>query len=155
MNRREHSDRRRPFRVLLGFVIAVLLVIAPQMAQATFTSKGSAQQSIGTFQLTAPASVTGTYRCPRASDKTGIVKITDFGAVPRASSYLLTLNSGGGNIASETVANRSATLHIDEKPKKGTWTLTIRADLGNWSGPNLTRTFQCKGPPGDNKFSPL
>lgn len=155
MNRREHSDRSRPFRVLLGFVIAVLLVIAPQMAQATFTSNGSAQQSIGTFQLTAPASVTGTYRCPRGPGSSGIVNVTDFGAVPRASSYLLTLTSARGNVASVTVTNRSATLQIAEPDKIGTWVLTITAELGNWTGPDLTRTFECQGPKSDKNFAPL
>lgn len=133
------------FRASAAFVIALLLVMAPQLAEATFTSLGSSSQSVGTFKLVAPATVTTTSNCPPSAKKSGSVNVSDFGAVPRATSYVLTVTSPGGNTYTVTVTSRSAFLSVSDFPGSGagTWTLTIKAELGPWTGPPLVYTFRC------------
>ncbi len=142
---RTKRDHGRAFRIFLGTVFAALLVVAPQVAQATFTSSKSANLSVGTLNLAAPASTTKfDSDCPsNGKPDRGFVSVS-FAEVPLARGYSVTLSSPTGGTETVTSSSPEATLkvpYIDNS--KRTWTVSMNATAASWSGPALSRTFRC------------
>jgi hypothetical protein len=123
-------------------VLAALIVLVPAMAQATFSSRTSSAVAVGTLRLAAPGSVAGTSGC--ISNWGAAFVVDSFAEVPGATSYLLTLAAPRGGSVSKRVTAGTAPVTLSSWFRgPGVYTLTIRAEVAGWWGPQLTRTFTC------------
>ena len=119
----------------------MLLVSAPAIAQAAFSSKASGQVAASTLILAAPvnASVTATCGNGRSLD----VTVNSYGTVPRATSYQFILLDPGGTAVQTTNGSYSA-----HPAARGTWTYQVRGNYtaapGNvWTGIPYQGTVTC------------
>ncbi len=137
----------RPLRVvrfLAGLLIcSVIFTFAPTVAQASFAGRATAPVTVSTYDIPAPAGVTGTYSCNSA--RTSVtVTITDFGAVARATGYTVTLTAPSGAVSSNPLpASTRATTITRASTRTGTFTLRIRATVGSWLGDEQTTPITC------------
>lgn len=137
------SGRARWVHVLL--LIAVGLFGGTALAQASFTGVAVTPTTIGTYDIPASTSLTGTYNCD--SRRTMTVNITGFGRVARATGYTLTLaEPGTGAIATtqSLTATQTTTTISRATNRAGNFTLNLAARVGTWiSDTPLTRTLTC------------
>jgi hypothetical protein len=131
----------RAWRAVCVTGMAMLLVSAPAIAQAAFSSKASGQVTASTLVLAAPtnASVTATCATGRALD----VTVNSYGTVPRATSYQFILLDPSGAAVQTTNGSYSA-----HPAAKGTWTYQVRGNYtaapGNvWTGTPYQGTVTC------------
>ena len=130
-------------RGLLAVPIAAALVLAaPGLAYATFTARTTAAVSVGTYKIPAPASISGALECTKQG-RGGTITITDFGLVDRATKYTATLTLAGGvPVVVLVTADKDVT--VTNYGGKGTYTFTLTASVGSWSGESpLVRTISC------------
>ena len=130
-------------RRLLAVPVAVALVLgAPGLAYATFTAKTGGSLAVGTYSIPAPASATGNRTCNNGNQKGITINVTSFAAVSKATSYLATVTAPDGTAISQSVVPGGFTI---TKPyaKTGTYTLVIRAQVGNWTGTAFQTTYVC------------
>jgi hypothetical protein len=121
------------------------LVGGATFAQAAFQGVAVAPATIGTYNIPASTSLTGTYSCD--ARRTMTVNITGFGRVDRATAYTLTLAEPGTNPAitpQSLTATQSATTITRATGRAGNFTLNLTAHVGNWTSKTpLTRTLTC------------
>ena len=147
----QHSTPRRPRRVrfLVKVVIAVLAFTwLPTVAQAAFFDAATAPVSVGTYLVQAPATLSGTRSCngtASSTSRTMSITIDDFGAVPRATAYIVTLTaSSGRSVRIELPSSRRSTPISVEGSRTASYTLSISARVGTWTSPDpLERTYTC------------
>ena len=132
-------------RLLAASLLLLVGMGAPVAAWAAFTAKASGTARAATLTLQAPANAGVTFTCPKNKNKsTGGVSITGWAEVTGATSYVITLTTPAGPTATTTATDSSPqSLMVDSYPNSGTWTLTIVARVGGWTGPALSRTTDC------------
>lgn len=129
-------------RGLLAIPLAVALVLgAPGLALAAFTAKTTASLSVGTYQIPAPATATGSRTC-KTGPRSITITITSFAPVSRATSYLATVTAPDGT-ASSQVVSASGFSFTKASSRAGTYTLLIEARLGSWTGTAIQKTYVC------------
>jgi len=136
-------------RRVVALTFAVLcLLIAPQVAQATFGSRQQPSLAVGTATLVAPTGVTGTFNCSQSgsteSVSVNVAGFTDAG--PSGSSYVYRLTATGQVAGTTTTTARTATVTGSrlKDATATTWTLTINASLRAWTGPLFSTSFVCR-----------
>jgi hypothetical protein len=132
-------------RLLAASLLLLVGIGAPAAAWAAFTAKASGTARAATLTLQAPANAAATFTCPANANKTiGGVSITGWDAVTGATSYVITLTTPAGPTATTTATGSSQqSLTVDRFPNHGTWTMTIVARVGTWTGPALSRSAVC------------
>jgi hypothetical protein len=102
---------------------------------------------VGTYKIPAPASINGTLECTTIQGKKGAsISFTGFAAVGRATKYTATLSSPSGPQAVTEIAVEDTTHQVMLLSKgngKGTYTFTLSAGVGPWTGPALQQTVTC------------
>jgi hypothetical protein len=127
---------------LLAVPVAVALVLgAPGLAYATFTARTTAALSVGTYKVPAPASINGTLQCT-STGKGATITFTSFGLVDRATSYAATLTQPGETPTVTPVAVGS-NVSMTNWGGKGTYTFSLYARVGSWTGAPLERAVTC------------
>jgi hypothetical protein len=132
---------RNFLRILAGLAAAVLLAFIPAVAQAAFRATASAPLTASTYDIPAPASITGTYNCGTRPNSFAM-SMTSYAKVPRATAYRLTITAPDGTSTSQTITGSSLNL-TKTSTRAGTYTLTFAALIGSWTGEALTRTYSC------------
>lgn len=131
-------------------LVMACFVLAPGMALAQFKSTKAPTLSIGTDTMETPTAVTGTFACTKAGGQTptetitfAVTGFTDIG--PLGSTYTFTILKAGVVKATGTSLTHTTVLaHTEANDNVATtWTLTIRAGLGNWTGPVATKSAAC------------
>lgn len=139
-------------RALLAVPVAVVLVLcAPELAQAAFTAKTAATMSVGTYKVPAPASINGTLQCVKDGGQKGAsIRFTDFADVARATGYTATLTSASGSQSVTRIAaggtNGTTVMLMSTNGNGGgqvTYTFTLAAQVGSWTGKPLTQSVTC------------
>lgn len=137
------SGRSRWVHILI--LVTVGLFGGTALAQASFTGVAATPATIGTYDIPAPTSLTGTFSCD--SRRTMTVNITGFGRVDRATGYTLTLTEPGTGPATTTqslTATQTTTTITRATTRAGNFTLNLTARVGTWiSDTPLTRTLTC------------
>jgi hypothetical protein len=130
-------------RGLLAVPVAVALVLgAPGLAYGAFTARTTtASLSVGTYKIPAPASIDGTLHCTDTG-KGATITFTAFGLVDRATSYVATLALSGDTPAL-TPITAGRQVSMTAWAGKGTYTFTLSARVGSWTGAPLVRTVTC------------
>ncbi|WP_298252074.1 hypothetical protein [uncultured Arthrobacter sp.] len=134
----------RRLRFLAKLLLAVVVLTwAPTVAQAAFSDRDTAALSVGTYDIPAPAGVTGTIDCSLLKMFV-TVAITDFGVVPRATEYTVTLTGPAGVVTTHTVSpTKRATTITRMSMLNGTYTLRIWASVGTWTGDPAVYPIKC------------
>jgi hypothetical protein len=144
------GSRSAPWSPAYRWAYVVLILIGTvvggtALAQASFRGVAAAPVTIGTYDIPASASLTGTYSCDNR--RTMTVNVTGFGRVSRATAYTLTLAEPGTNPAVTTqnlAATQTTTTITRATSKSGNFTLNLTARVGTWtSDAPLTRTLTC------------
>lgn len=142
--RSSQPERARTFRILVAFAIAALLVVAPQIAQATWRSQTpEVTVIVGTAMLAAPVLDTTTVNCP--DPQTAGTATIVFEPVTRAEGYTATV-TGGASATVAPAAPDSTTRSVDVSlpmTSSGTWTVSIVAQVHGWTSPPLTHSITC------------
>ncbi|MDQ0851426.1 hypothetical protein QFZ65_003364 [Arthrobacter sp. B3I9] len=127
----------------LAVLVAVALMLGvPSLANAAFTSRTTATVSAGTYKIPAPASINGTLQCTTNGQTMGAtIKFTEFAKVARATGYTATLKGPGG-VATMPVA-AGATIQMSVSGSAGTYTFSLVARVGSWTGTPLEQSVTC------------
>ncbi|MDQ0734775.1 hypothetical protein [Arthrobacter agilis] len=137
------SSRYRWIHVAL--ITASAIIGGTALAQATFTDATSAPVTVGTYDIPASTSLTGTYSCD--TRRTMTVSITGFSRVNRATAYTLTLAEPGTNpaVTSQNLTATQTTATIARATSRtGNFVLNLTAKVGTWTSDTpLTRTLAC------------
>lgn len=97
--------------------------------------------SVGTYQIPAPESVSGSLQCTKTG-RGATITITAFGLVDRATNYVATLTVDGETPTPTAIsAGREETL--TNWGGKGRYTFALYAQVGSWTGRQLERTINC------------
>ena len=131
-----------------AYVVVVLVGMitgGTALAQASFTGSASTPVSVGTYDIPASTSLTGTYSCD--ARRTLTVNITGFNRVARATAYTLSLAEPGTSPATTTqilTAMQTTTTITRTTARSGSFTLSLVARVGTWTGDTpLIRTITC------------
>ena len=137
------SGRSRWASILL--IVSAALFGGAALAQASFIGVARAPVTVGTYDIPASASLTGTYNCD--SRRTMTVNVTGFGRVDRATGYTLTLAEPGtapGTTTQNLTATQTTTTISRATTRAGNFTLNLTAKVGTWTSDTpLTRTLSC------------
>ncbi|MBT1004408.1 hypothetical protein KIH31_17625 [Paenarthrobacter sp. DKR-5] len=121
---------------LTGAAATLLAGVAlhPAAADAAFSTTVTAQSSVVTLQLAAPASVGAVVSCPGTDGHQGSFAVTlnAIAPVPRATGYLLTVTDPAGRSRTLAVSALPATLKVTGQ--KGIWTYKVQATVQGWVG---------------------
>jgi hypothetical protein len=129
-------------RRLLAVPVAVALVLgAPGLAYGAFTARTAASLSVGTYKIPAPAFIGGTLECTHTG-KGATITFTGFGPVDRATGYSAALTRSGESPAPRSVSAGSS-VSITNWGGRGTYTFTLSAKVGSWTGTPLVRSIDC------------
>jgi hypothetical protein len=129
---------RGPLAVLVALA---LMLGVPSLAYASFTSRTTATVSAGTYKIPAPASINGTLQCLTNGQAGATIKFTEFAKVARATGYTATLKGPGG-VATMPVA-AGATIQMSVSGSTGTYTFSLVARVGSWTGTPLEQSVTC------------
>lgn len=132
-------------RGLLAVPVAAALVLgAPGLAYAAFTAKTTASLSVGTYKVPAPASIDGTLQCNVRGAKGAGITFTVFAEVDRATGYTATLTppTGSPSVVPLTGSGQNQ-VTMGSNIGKGTYTFTLTAKVGSWTGTALQQTVTC------------
>lgn len=134
------TPRTTTRRLAMAAVLAVLVALVPGAAFAKFSRTSGSTVSVGTATLGTPSTATLSKSCPFLIFA-GSLKVT-FPEVPLADSYLVTVDPPTGATTSKTVTSGStgATFSLS---RTGTYGVTVVAQVSNWTGPALSRSFTC------------
>jgi hypothetical protein len=135
------STGRHLLRLLAGLTAAVLIALVPAVAQAAFRATATASFTASTYEIPAPASITGTYSCGTKPNSYNL-NMTAYGKVAKATAYRLTITAPDGTSTSQTITGNTLNL-TKTSARAGTYTLTLIALVGTWTGDPLTRTYSC------------
>lgn len=137
--------RRRPRASVAAAVavVAVLGLASAPAAWAAFTSVATGSITVSTLSLAAPGTVSAAFTCPTGSVKVGSVNVSSFAAVPRATSYVLTLTTPNGSTNQTVSTPQQVTLSVAGFPNKGLFTLTIVAHVATWTGSPYAQATTC------------
>jgi hypothetical protein len=134
------TPRTTTRRLAMAAVLAVLVALVPGAAFAKFGRSAGSTVTVGTATLGTPSSATLSKSCPFLIFA-GSLKVT-FPEVPLADTYLVTVEPPSGSATSKTATSGStgATFSLN---RTGTYTVTVVAQVSNWTGPALSRSFSC------------
>lgn len=146
------SPVKAPWLVRLRGLLAVpvamaLLLGAPGLAYAAFTASTAAALTVGTYKVPAPASISGRLECTSIQGKKGAsISFTSFATVDRATGYTAVISSPNDAQAVSVIAagdtSHAATL-LSKGNGRGTYTFTLTASVGLWTGEPLTQSVTC------------
>lgn len=129
-------------RAAVIMLTAGLLVSAPGIAQAVFSSQAVGQVAASTLTLVAPVGADVTATCTTRPRKLSVV-VNSFGTVPRATSMEFTV-TGPTNV----VVHTGGTTFTHNNPAAGTWKIHIKGiytvNANNvWRGLPYERLVEC------------
>ena len=148
MARTTLRPRGLPCGVGAAVLSAALAVgLSPAEAWAAFTRTASASLTASTYTIPAPAqgSVSASYLCTN-NGKDATATVIGTANVNRATGYVITLTAPDGTSSSTTTTSllQTAVLSASSRSAAGrTFTLTVRARMGTWTGAPLTLTHTC------------
>lgn len=134
-------------RAATVFLVVLCLLAVPAIANATFVSKQTAAQQVGTAEMVTPSGVFGGYSCKRGSSsetiRVTVITFADNGPDGATYSYRLTR----GSSVADTASTSSKFVLLDGSKSKDnlatTWTVTIQATLKNWTSDAYTKSIVC------------
>lgn len=140
--------RRLRLRGVVALPLAVALVLgAPGLAIAAFTARTAASVTVGTYKIPAPTSINGQLECISIQGKKGAaITLDGFSQVDRATGYTATLMSPSGakDVTTLAVGDTSRVIRlVSSGSGKGTFTFSLSAQAGPWTGPPLQRSVSC------------
>ena len=142
------TDRVR--RVVTVLLVAAVLLVAPQVAYAGFSTPQTSSLQVGAAALTAPSSPVETHVCPvrgGGNSEDFAVTLASFtGPSPTQLSYTYTyrLLRDGVEVATATSTSRTTVLTYSLKSNKfGAYALSIEGRSGNWVSPALVVALPC------------
>jgi len=141
----DHS--RRAVTVLL---VALGLVAVPVVANATFSDREAPGLSVGTRTMATPTAIAGTFSCKATgANETVAITVTGFtDAGPSGSTYTYRLLLGSTVADTKTSTSSATSVALNgsgvSDGKSTTWTVSIQAKLGGWTGGAGTATAVCK-----------
>ncbi len=123
---------------------AVFILAVPGLASAAFTASASAGSGlqVGTYLIPAPGAYTASRTCI-ASPRSIRITATSFPAVAKATSYVATVTAPDGTSSATTVTPAAGYNITKTSTTGGTYSIALVANVGNWTGPALTKTFVC------------
>jgi len=133
-------------RAVSVVVCALVLLVAPQVAQATFSGQAAPSLSVGTATMQAPTNVDAVEQCRyflvfRTGVDVTVRGFTDAGPAGATYRYQLVRANDGAVLAQTTSTSRAATLSTGTASAR--YRLTIQATLGGWSSPVYTEDIAC------------
>jgi hypothetical protein len=129
----------------VAFLGAVALLLgAPGLAYATFTARTTASVDVGTYEIPAPASITGGLECTtnRLGQTGATMGYTGFAQVERATAYSGTLKAPNGAQSTMQVSADSA-VQVSIYGGAGKYTFSLTAKIGSWTGEPLVLSITC------------
>lgn len=162
--RGKRRGRRSPTRPVPGpraaalLLLVLALVTVPAAAIARFVDARSAQLTVGTASMVAPAQVTGTATCSSGlANRSLTVNVTGFATSGApAEVYRYEILRAGSVVASQQSPQRSIQMTAQSGLQilgSVTWTVRITAARDNWTSPSWTDQFTCN--PGGSGGGPL
>lgn len=131
-----------PARMLATFVASGVLILTPAIAHAYFTAATTAAVTASTYKIPAPASADWIHSCsPTGRSYTLIV--TGYGHVSKANSYRLIITAPDGSTSSPHDFTGDTTTLTKTSTRRGTYTFTIQALVGSWTGTAYTGSNSC------------
>lgn len=128
-------------RVLTSAIPALLIVSSPAIAQAVFRAGTTSTVSVGTYAIPAPATATWTHSCS-PNGRSYTLNLTSYGKVSKAGSYLIIITAPDGSYTPKTITSDTFTL-TQTSSSRGTYTFTIQALVGTWTGAAFTGSDVC------------
>ncbi|MCO4256692.1 hypothetical protein [Pseudarthrobacter cellobiosi] len=129
-------------RALATAIAALVLVLTPAIAQAAFKAATTSPMSIGTYAIPAPATATWTHSCA-GNGRSYTLNLTGYGKVSKADSYRVIITAPDGTTSTpQTITSDTLTL-TQTSTRRGTYTFTIQALVGTWTGTAFTGTNTC------------
>jgi len=131
-----------PARAFATFLAAGLLILTPAIAHAYFTTATTASVTAGTYQIPAPASADWTHGCsPNGRNYT--LNLTGHALVSRATSYRLIITAPDGSTSAPQDFTGDMVTVTKSSARRGTYTFTIQALVGSWTGAAYTGSNSC------------
>lgn len=139
------TDRvRRAVTVLL---VAVFLLVAPQIAYAGFSTPKASGLAVGAASLVAPSSVQGSTSCSAflfwERFDVSISSFTDPGPAGRAYTYTYVLSRNGNEVDRATGTAKRASLTTGTVGRGGSYTVSIESRLAGWEAPTFEVGSRC------------
>lgn len=139
------SALQAPATAVLAAVLgALLLILTPAAAEAAFRAATTSTVSVGTYMIPAPATATWTFTsCVKANfSRSDTLSLTNYAKVARADSYLVTITAPDGTTSTRSITGNTLTLTQNSR-STGTYTFTIQAVVGTWTGAPYTGSDTC------------
>lgn len=140
-------------RRAVSLVLAVLvMVLAPQIATAAFTSNQRYEAQVATARLVMPAGITGSYRCQSgllgASEGANatVTGFSDPGQPTRAAYvYRLSTPTTIGQSVGSAPGVRTASFSVSQGSdgRATSYRVDVYAKVGGWTSPVGSATFTC------------
>jgi len=131
-----------PARVVAAVLAALVLTLAPAIAEAAFNATTTSPVSVGTYAIPAPATATWTYSCS-PNGKSYTLNLTGYGKVSKAGSYLVIIKAPDGTTSAPQIITGNTLTLTQTSATRGTYTFTIQALVGTWTGAAYTGTDTC------------
>lgn len=129
-------------RALVTVLAALVLVLTPAIAQAAFKAATTSPMSIGTYAIPAPATATWTHSCS-SNGRSYTLNLTGYAHVSKAGSYLVIITAPDGTASSPQVITSDTLTLTQTSTRRGTYTFTIQARVGTWTGAAFTGSDTC------------
>lgn len=130
--------------VLAAVLAALLLILTPAAAEAAFRAATTSTVSVGTYMIPAPATATWSFKnCGRIKYfRSNTLSLTNYAKVPRADSYRVTITAPDGTTSTRSITGNTLTL-TQTSSSTGTYSFTIQAVVGTWTGAPYTGSDTC------------
>jgi len=129
-------------RVLTAAVPALLIVLSPALAQAAFMAATTSTASLGTYAIPAPATASWTHNCS-TNGRSYTLNLTSYGHVSKAGSYLVIITAPDGTTSNPQIITSDSLTLTQSSARRGTFTFTIQALVGTWTGAAFTGSDTC------------
>jgi ABC-type transport system substrate-binding protein len=129
-------------RLFAAVLAALVLTLAPAIAQAALKATTTSPVSVGTYAIPAPATATWTYSCS-PNGRSYTLNLTGYAKVSRATSYLVIIKAPDGTTSPMQIITSDTLTLTQTSAIRGTYTFTIRALVGSWYGTPYTGTDNC------------
>jgi hypothetical protein len=119
-----------------------VLILTPAVAHAYFTTATMAAVTAATYRIPAPAGADWTHSCsPNGRNYT--LNITGYAHVSKATSYRLVITAPDGSTSSPHDFTGGTTTLTKTSARRGTYTFTLQALVGSWTGTAYTGSNSC------------
>jgi hypothetical protein len=129
-------------RLLAAAIPALLIVLSPAIAQAVFKAGTTSTMSVGTYAIPAPATASWTHNCS-TNGRSYTLNLTSYGHVSKAGSYLVIITAPDGTTSTPQIITSDTLTLTQSSARRGTFTFTIQALVGTWTGAAFTGSDTC------------